>query len=260
MSVTDHGYLEERERERQLDFPLCRCSSCDPQGAARIIRLLPQTSISHLDELLRSESNEFEDTSVFQLPKKTRNRMVLSNMPQLCKRDDPIRVNPMMIELAVALVGHTERLYAEIYPNGCELDASELFTREEVWSIVKNHAAVVKGNFFELILGGEVLPGLFEMITWVISIWYKSDIYTHYQQALEDKQVELEQGILNEKILEAERIEKVRLKAEQKELKNIQIQASKRLRQEKAEQRENKRKAKEDLQRGRSDLIRSSIQ
>lgn len=184
--------------------------------------------------------------------------MPLGNMPQVCKRDDPIRLNPVMIELAVSLVGHAELLFAKTYPRGCDLESSYLFTREEVWAIMKNHVAVVKGDYFQSILGAEVLPGLFKTIIWVILNWYNSDVYAQHQEELNDNQVELEQNILNENILEAERIEKVRLKGEQKRLKDVQNQASRFIRQEKAEQRKNKRKAKEELERKSTDLSQNT--
>lgn len=248
VSLTDSGYLEERKREVGMNMPLCRCSSCDPQGAARIISLLPKTSIAELDELLSSYASEGEDTSVFDLPRTSRKRGLITNVPQVCKKDDPIRIDPLKIELAVSLEVHSERLFRQTYPEGCDMDPCDLFTREEVWSIVKNEAAVFEGQMLPSILGGEVLPELFKMIQKCISNWYQSKLYLEYQDGLIDKEVELEQRILNQGLLAAERLEKTRLKREQKRLKDIQAQAARVMRQEKAAERQNKRKAKENEQ------------
>ncbi|EGG09927.1 uncharacterized protein MELLADRAFT_103868 [Melampsora larici-populina 98AG31] len=54
MSLTDPGYLAEMERQRTAGMAVCRCSNCDPQGAARVLRLLPQTKAADLDALIKS--------------------------------------------------------------------------------------------------------------------------------------------------------------------------------------------------------------
>lgn len=109
--LSNSGYLEECERERHLKMPLCQCLSCDPHGAARIICFLPKTSIANFDELLASYPMDIEDTNIFNIPKALRKRVCIANVPQVCKKDDPIRIDPLMIELAVSLVGHSERLF-----------------------------------------------------------------------------------------------------------------------------------------------------
>lgn len=249
MSMCDESYIAECQREIDLKMPRCRCSSCDPQGAARLIRLLPKTSLKGLDDLLTSYPTDIEDTRIFQLPKPSRKSNIVGNIIQVCKNNDPIRMQPVKIELAVSLVGHSERLFEKTYPKGCELDPSDLFTREDAWSIVKNVALILNDQVFLSILGGEFLPGHFQMIKQCIVDWNQSGIYLQYLQGLADEEVNRDQEILNQELLLAERIERTRLQAEQKELRSKRILEAKIIRQSKAEERTRKRKAKEPLQR-----------
>lgn len=259
--LSDQGYLEECERERLLNMPRCRCSCCDPQGAARLIRLLPETSIETFDGLLDSYANNIEDTSVFDLPKPARKRMVATTIVQVCKKNDPIRMELSMIELAVSLVGHSERLFETTYPKGCDMNVSDLFTREEAWSIDKNLNDVVNDQVLKSILGAEVLPGLFNMIKSCITDWYKSQVYLDYQQRLADQQMYMDQEILNQELLQKERKEINDIKDAAKRLKSSDLAKAKILREEKAAAKTKKRKANMELSRkfpGWIDLVYTS--
>ncbi|EGG03891.1 uncharacterized protein MELLADRAFT_108779 [Melampsora larici-populina 98AG31] len=142
-------------------------------------------------------------------------------------------MSPPMVELAVSLIGNAEKLFAATYPTDCDMDPSDVFDREEAWQIVKNASAVSNGQFLRSILGGESLPGLYEMIISCIADWYKSQVYLDHCQELKDQQVMIDQEILNKELIEEEIREQLRLKQAEKDAKASQIQAAKTLRLEK---------------------------
>ncbi|EGG06267.1 uncharacterized protein MELLADRAFT_63590 [Melampsora larici-populina 98AG31] len=102
MSLTDPRYLEEIEREKSLKMATCRCSNCDPQAAARLIRLLPQTNLTRLDQLMSSSPTDPEDISLFDIPKTSSKRKITSSIPLVCKSNDPIRLNVPIIDLVIS--------------------------------------------------------------------------------------------------------------------------------------------------------------
>lgn len=215
----------------------CRCSNCDPQGAARILRLLARTASSDFDNLLNAHPTDLEDVALLQFPKTSVKRKFSSNLPLVCKSQDPIRVSVPMVDLAVSLIGNFERLFAITYPKDCDIEASSIFDQEEAWQVVKNVSAVQNGEFLRLILGGESLPGLYDMILTCIKDWYESKVYIDHLQELKDTQVVLDQEILNDELIEEDHWERSRLKTLERELKAQRIQAAKQVRLEKQAER-----------------------
>ncbi|EGG04310.1 uncharacterized protein MELLADRAFT_89519 [Melampsora larici-populina 98AG31] len=53
--------LSEIERERSAGMPVCRCSNCDPKGAALLLRLLPYTNAADLESLMSSNFTKPQD-------------------------------------------------------------------------------------------------------------------------------------------------------------------------------------------------------
>lgn len=234
MSLTDPGYLEEIERERLMQMGTCRCSNCDPQGSARIIRLLPQMNVDGLDELLKSSSTCPEDVSILQIPKKKNKRKFTSTIPLVCKLTDPIRINVPMIDLVVSILGHHEVLFGQIYPFDSPTTPDILFNREDAWQIAKNYQSVAKGDFLREILGGQTLPGQFEMIIDCINEWFKSDSYLQHQSHLEDIEIEMDQEILDTQLMEEEHQAELQLKSVAKQKKKNEIADRKKIRLAKA--------------------------
>lgn len=236
IDLSDPGYCAEIKREKRMEMPLCRCSNCDPQGAARLIRMLPETSVSQLDTLLTSQPTSMEDTSLFKLPKISKTRQFSGHLPLICKPDDPIRTSLPAFHLADCLVEKSNQLFVQTYPTGCDMNCLTLFSLEEAWSIVKNANAVGNGSFLRAILGGETLPGLFKMVVICISDCYLSDVYLEHEHALEDKQVRDDQEVLNQELLVEEHVEELQRKKKVKDEKKKQIKERKELRKNKAEE------------------------
>lgn len=142
-----------------------------------------------------------------------------------------------MIDLTVSLIGNFEKLFQKTYPIEGDFAGEDVFDREEAWQIVKNVGLVANGEFLRAILGGESLPGLYEMIIQCITEWYQSPVYLNHCQELEDAQVILDQEILNEALIEEDNLERVRMKQVQREAKSNRIRADKQLRLEKQAER-----------------------
>lgn len=142
-----------------------------------------------------------------------------------------------MIDLTVSLIGNFEKLFQKTYPIEGDLAGEDVFDREEAWQIVKNVGSVANGEFLRAILGGESLPGLYEMIIQCITEWYQSPVYLNHRQELEDAQVILDQEILNEALIEEDNLERVGMKQAQREAKSNRIRADKQLRLEKQAER-----------------------
>jgi hypothetical protein len=236
MSLSDPGYLLEIEREKAEKMPACRCSNCDPQGAARIIRLLPQTKSVDLNALMSSFPSEPEDESLLNIPRSSRKRKFSSNIPLVCKLNDPIRLNVPMIDLTVSILVNYEILFKKTYPTDPPYLPETLFSREDAWQITKNYNSVLNGSFMREILGGQTIPGIFETITKSINSWLHSDSYKQHQDNLEDIQISIDQEILDTELIEKEHEEELQLKAVARVLKAQGIAERKRLRSEKAAQ------------------------
>lgn len=234
MSKSDPGYLAEIERQESIGMPLCRCSTCEPQGAARIIRMLPHTTSDDLEDLLKSSSNEAEDITAFQTTRTAQKRKAAAGIPLVCKTNDPIRLNRAMVDLAVSLTEGFQGIFNDTYPSGCHMQASTLFKREDAWQIVKNYTAVVNGVFLREILGGERLPGHFESIHECITVWLGSESFKTHEHDLEDIEIENDQEILNLELVEEDHREQARLKLAEKVLKDAEIADRKKAREEKA--------------------------
>lgn len=232
--LDDAGYLEEIDRERRLGMRPCHCSNCNPQDAARVIRLLPHTKSSNLNELLQSSSIENEDISIFNIDKQVKKRKFTSTIPIACPKDDPIRINIPLIDLAVSLVEGFNRLFAQTYPEHAHILPGSLFNREDAWQLVKNYSAISEGVFLREILGGQTVPGLFTMIINCIHVWFRSPSFEKHKQALEDLQMENDQEILNDQLLEDEHEEMLHLKLVEQASKAAGIAERKRLRLEKS--------------------------
>ncbi|EGG12340.1 uncharacterized protein MELLADRAFT_101845 [Melampsora larici-populina 98AG31] len=236
MSLSDPGYLLEIQREKDAKMPACRCSNCDPQGAAQIIRLLPQTKSADLNALLSSFPSEPEDESLLNIPRSSRKRKFSSNIPLVCKWNDPIRLDVSIIDLTVSILGNYEILFKKTYPTDPPYLPETLFNREHAWQIAKNYTSASNGHFLREILGGQTIPGLFEMITTSINSWLNSDSYKLHQSELEDIQIEIDQEFLNKELIEQEHKEELRMRAVAKDLKAEGIANQKQLRAEKASQ------------------------
>lgn len=234
MSKSDPGYLAEIERQKSIGMPACRCSNCEPEDAARIIRLLPSTRSEDLEELLASSSTEPKDISRLQNTKTAMKRKAATGIPLVCKKDDPIRINTAMIDLAVSLMGSFEKVFTETYPLGCHMQASTLFKREDAWQIVKNYDAVLNGVFLREILGGERLPGHFESIKECIQDWLRSESFKTHQEEIEDIEIYQDQELLDLELVEEEHREQARLKLAEKAVKEAAIAERKRYREERA--------------------------
>lgn len=213
MSLTDSGYLDEIEREKSLRMATCRCSNCDPHGAARIIRLLPHTKLQDLDELISSRSDGSEDVSLLHIPKSGTKRKMTCLIPLVCKANDPIRMNVPMIDLAVSIMSHFEILFNQTYPVDAQMSQQTLFNREDAWKLVKNYELVSNGIFLREILGGQILPGMFNMIIQCIQSWYRSESYFQHQSELQDIQIANDQDILDTNLIEEEHQEEIRLRS-----------------------------------------------
>lgn len=235
MNKDDAGYIEECERERRLGMRACRCSNCDPQSAARVLRLLPYTKSIDLDELLNSSPTDDEDISILNMSKKKNKRKISADLPLVCKKDDPIRLNPPLIDLAVLLMSHFEDLFLNTYSTSCHMLPETLFNHEDAWQIVKNYPEVGNGVFLREILGGQTLPGMFSMIIECVQIWFQSESFINHQDELAKLQVNKDQETLNVALLEEEYQENIREKLVAKELKAASIAERKKLRLEKAE-------------------------
>ncbi|EGG09853.1 uncharacterized protein MELLADRAFT_103982 [Melampsora larici-populina 98AG31] len=233
VSLSDPGYLEELEREAALKMRQCRCSQCDPQGCARIIRLLPFTKAQEFDSLLKSSPTQPEDVSRFGFPKKITKRKFSGDIPVICKHNDSIRLSVPMIDLAVILVGKFEALFQQYYPSGSHMMSEWLFDREDAWQIVKNHEAVHNGIFLREILGGETVPGQFALVNECINLWLQSPVYHQHQQDLADEQIRLDQEFLDSNLIEEEHREQMRLKKIASDIKKAGIADRKRLRKQK---------------------------
>lgn len=249
MKLDDLGYLEEIDRERNQGMQVCRCSNCDPKGAARVIRMLPHTRAADLSSLLQSSSTEPEDTSLFSISPKGRKRKAYGTIPMVCKRDDEIRLKQPWIDLAVGLVGNFERLFMQTYKNESHMLPETLFSREEAWQIVKNYAAVANGVFLREILGGETLPGMFSTLIHCIHTWFGSKSFIDYRDELENIEIDNDQEILNNELLEIKYQEEQCLKISERKLKSNQIAERKNIRLDKSaqaarlkEQNQNKRR------------------
>ncbi|EGG07789.1 uncharacterized protein MELLADRAFT_105583 [Melampsora larici-populina 98AG31] len=232
----------------------CKCSQCDPHGCARILRLLPTTKHSDFGTLMSSSPEQPEDVSLFSMPKKITKRKFSGDIPLVCKRNDPIRLSLAMIDLAVILVGEFEGLFQATYPNGSHMHLSALFDREEAWQVVKNYEAVKNGTFLREILGGETLPGHFVLVRNSIHSWIKSPVYHKYQQDLEDERIRQEQAILDSNLIEEEHQEQMRLKQIESDIKKAGIAERKRIRLQKAI---DKQRAKEEKLRQRQEELLS---
>ncbi|KAH9808390.1 hypothetical protein DFH28DRAFT_909798, partial [Melampsora americana] len=209
------------------------CSNCDPQGAAQLIRLLPQTKSADLEFLMSSFPLQPEDESLLNIPKKSRKRKASSNVPLVCKLDDPIRLNVPLIDLTVSIIGNYERLFKKTYPTDPPYPPKTIFSREDAWQIAKNYTSVLNGMFLQEILGGQTVPGLFESITASVNSWLQSDSYKQHQDKIEDIQISVDQEYLDTQLIEEEHEEQSRLKAVERELKAQGIAEQKRLRAEK---------------------------
>ncbi|EGG09089.1 uncharacterized protein MELLADRAFT_104373 [Melampsora larici-populina 98AG31] len=188
MSLSDPGYVLEIQREKDAKMPACRCSNCDPQGAARIIRLLPQTKSADLNALISSFPSEAEpeDESLLNIPRSSRKRKFSSNIPLVCKWNDPIRLDVSIIDLTVSILANYKILFKKTYPTDPPYLPKTLFNLEDAWQISKNYISVSNGDFLREILGGQTIPGLFESITTSINSWLQSDSYKQHQDNLED--------------------------------------------------------------------------
>lgn len=231
-STSDIMYVKELQREKAVGMPLCRCSNCDPEGASRIIRLLPITNISRMHELLSTYPTEREDISVLEIPQKLNKRKFSGSIPPVCTYSDPIRLSEPMVDLVVSLLGHFNNLFKSVYPGRAHRRPSTLFTREDAWQIAKNYQTVVEGDLLREIIGGETLPGMFDMIIKVIQEWMKSGIYRRYQSNLENVQLAFDQEILNNEILEEKHCEESRLRRQMREHKSLAIRENKQRRAE----------------------------
>lgn len=225
ISLKDPAYLEAVERERELGMERCRCSSCDPEGCALVLRLLPSTKAVDLDALLKRTPDSKEDVTVFALPKKAVKRKFTAAIPLVCQPEDPIRLEPAMANLRDRLNGQLTSLFNKTYPNGCHLQMNHLFTEDDAWEVVKNYEALENGVFMREILGGETLPGLFACIKECISSWKRTDLYKERQERLDDIVIEREQEILDAEILLAEHAELVRQKREARAEKDAGVAA-----------------------------------
>lgn len=250
VDLLDPGYLTEKAREDALKMRPCRCSQCDPQGCAHLIRLLPFTKAENFDRLMKSSPNQPEDVSRFAMPKKMTKRKFSGNIPQACKFNDPIRLSIPLIDLVVILMGKFETLFVQQYPTGSHMMPGELFDREDAWQIVKNYEAVHNGIFLREILGGEALPGQFALVRECIQLWLQSPVYHQHQQALEDEQIRHDQEILDKDLIEEEHQAQMRLKQIARDIKKAGIAERKRLRLqreiEKQVAKENKQKARQE--------------
>ncbi|EGG02848.1 uncharacterized protein MELLADRAFT_109831 [Melampsora larici-populina 98AG31] len=233
MSLSDSGYLLEIERQKSLKMAACRCSNCDPQGAAQLIRLLPQTKLSDLKSLMSSFPSQPEDESLLNIPRKSRKRKLSSNIPLACKSDDPIQMNIPMIDLTVSIIGNYELLFKKTYPTDPPYLPETLFSREDAWQIAKNYTSVSNGMFLRDILGGQTVPGLFDSIIASVNSWLRSDSYKQHQDEIEDIQISIDQEYLNTQLIEEEHEEQLRLKAVERDLKAQGIADQKRFRAEK---------------------------
>lgn len=229
VSLSDPGYLNEIEREARMRMEKCRCSQCDPQGCARILRLLPLTKVDDFNDLMRSSANDLEDVGRFEMPKKSLKQKFSSKTPLICKPNDPIRLSIPMIDLAVILVGKFEALFEKTYPSGSHMMPSTLFDREEAWQIVKNYEAVKDGVFLREILGGETIRGQFALVSECIQLWIHSPVYHQYQQDLEDEQMEHDQEILDSALIEANHQEQMRLNHIASDIKKADIAERKKI-------------------------------
>ncbi|KAH9808175.1 hypothetical protein DFH28DRAFT_1196950 [Melampsora americana] len=234
MSLTDPGYLEEINREKSLNISTCRCSNCDPQAAARLIRLLPHTKANNLEQLISSSPTGPEDISLLHIPKTSTKRKITTSIPLVCKSNDPIRLNVPMIDLVVSIMGHFEALFHKIYPVDAQMMPHTLFNREDAWQIAKNYVSVSNGTFLREILGGQTLPGIFDMIINCIQSWLRSKSYIQHQSELEDLEIAKDQEILDTQLMEKEHHEEMRLKAVAKDIKAKEVANRKLLRAEKA--------------------------
>ncbi|KAH9807668.1 hypothetical protein DFH28DRAFT_913805 [Melampsora americana] len=246
MSKSDPGYLQEIEREKSLGMPACRCSTCEPEAAAQIIRLLPHTKSADLAALLASSLTSREDVTAFQPVKTAVKRKASAGIPLVCKLNDPIRLNKAMIELSVLLVEGFEELFRQTYPSGCHMRSTTLFKLEDAWQIVNNYVAVSNGVFLREILGGERLPGHYNSINECIQRWFRSDSFKQDQEELEDIQIKNDQEILDLELLEEEHHEQLRLKAAEKALKDAAIAERKRIREENAAEAERVKEEKRE--------------
>lgn len=248
MDLLDPGYLLEIEQEKSMNMRPCRCSNCDPQGAARVIRLLPQTKSNDFNQMMLSVPSGQEDKSLLNIPKTGRKRKAVSNVPLVCKWNDPIRLDVSMIDLTVSILGNYESRFKEFYPTDPPYLPETLLSREEAWQITKNYKSVAEGVFLREILGGQSIPGLFDLIESSIQAWLRSSSYKDHQTHLEDIQISIDQDILDTELIEQEHEEELRLKALAREVKLQGIADRKRIRAEKAAElvrmKEKKRKDK----------------
>lgn len=206
LSVEDKRYKNEIAREQAAGMTKCQCSNCNAEGGVQLINEFRTTSRSDLSHLIETPvmkpktSTDLTEPYLWYPPKP-----IVSNVKQLiCKQDDPIRLEEEFVELAVALVGNFEILFASSALKNSGILPEVLFNREHAWLIVKNYNLISEGLCLRKILGSQTIPELFKMIHDCIHEWLSSEHFSKLQSRIDMAQIEEDQHYLDERLLEFE--------------------------------------------------------
>lgn len=219
-----------------MDFPICRCSNCDPLGAIELIHGLKTTNKNDFHALLSRPTSrgQLPETSFLnQVPILKSRPKERQNRPSVCLQSNPIRVSAPMIKLASSLINGFEKLFYRYHLHESDLIPSDLFTPEHAWQMVKNYTGILEGKHLRGIMGSQPVEGTFDMIHHSIIVWKTSEHYLEHLEENRKLEDSAKQAYEAGAVILAAYEEDQRLKEETKKKKRERVENAKRLRAEK---------------------------
>jgi hypothetical protein len=166
LRLDDWGYVEEVEREKAMNFPLCLCSNCEIQVGKLLIENLKRLNQSNFsDYVLNLHSMMPGNPTACKAQKKA---LRVTNA-QTKTQDHPMKLsNDETKVLKEMLIRNCHQFIKNLVPAGGMITARRFFGENEANAIARNLKKHGSVDNMEKVIGGELFLGQVEaLIGWV---------------------------------------------------------------------------------------------
>ncbi|KAA1074687.1 hypothetical protein PGT21_015904 [Puccinia graminis f. sp. tritici] len=178
----DPRVMEERLREIRLGFAKCKCSSCAPDEANSLMKVIQQMTILNFDSMLEDPSSIPKDPTVVTMTRKRK-----SNGPKgSCAYPKHVAE-----DLQKHLVHRFEAFYLDHLGPKAEFPPEVFFGLDEAVALVGSIDQIRAGDtndlkLMERLIGGQCFDGQMASLDQAITDWTQSDYYQQHLNILTD--------------------------------------------------------------------------
>ncbi|KAA1071121.1 hypothetical protein PGTUg99_017459 [Puccinia graminis f. sp. tritici] len=182
LEPNDPKVLQERLREESLGFTKCKCSSCAPEEAMSLIKVIQQVTVSNFDSLLEAPSLVVKDSRIVTMTRKRRK----NGHKGTC-----LYPRHVAEDLELHLLNSFEEFYYDYLGPRPEFPPAVFFGRAEAAAIVGSIDQIRAGGttnleLLERVIGGQVFIGQIEALDGGLTEWTSGPVYQHHLRSVSE--------------------------------------------------------------------------